>query len=394
MTSPRRLLLLTASMGRGGAEQQIVDLAVALRARGWTVAVLMMLEHSDAHSDHMDALAAAGIEFTSLGMTRGQATLSALLGYRSFVRRWRPDVVHSHMVHANLLARIGRVFAPRVPVVSTVHNVVEGKEGVGGMKGSRLREIAYRLTDRLASATTAVSNAATDRYIRVRAAPRDRIVTMPNGFNFSHHPVPLGAPEAVRRELRAEGSFLWVTAGRLVPEKGHDLLLRALQAIRQVHPNVRLAIAGEGPEQEALGRLIRELELEGSATLLGLRRDVPAILAAADAFVLSSYVEGLPMVLLEAAAQGLPIVSTDVGGCREVALPELGAVITETSAAAIATGMLHVMDLSADERAEIGQALQNHVRSEFNLDTIVDRWERLYASVIARRWRDGLLAFR
>ena len=90
------------------------------------------------------------------------------------------------------------------------------------------------------------------------------------------------------------------------------------------------------------------------------------------------------MVLLEAAAQGLPIVSTDVGGCREVASPALGAVITGTNSAAIAKGMLHVMDLSAGERARIGQALQRHVRSEFNLDVIVDRWERLYASVMAR----------
>lgn len=368
MARPRRLLLLTTSMARGGAERQVVDLARKMCARGWVVAVLSMITPTD----YLDELAAGGIEVASLSMTRGRPTLSALLRYGWFVRTWRPDVVHSHMVHANLLARIGRVLAPTVPVVCTVHSVMEGR---------RWREIAYRLTDPLASATTAVSQAAAERYVRVGAVPRGRIVTIPNGFDLSRDVVPDGARETVRRELRVGNSFLWITVGRLVPEKGHDDLLRAFEVVRRVHPDVRLAIAGDGPERLALGRLANGLELDNAATLLGERRDVPSLLAAADAFVLSSHWEGLPMVLLEAAAQRLPVVCADVGGCREVAKPELGAVLTEMSPAALATGMLSVMALSAAERSKIGRDLRNHVQSEFDMDAVVLRWERLYASV-------------
>jgi len=220
MTTARRILFLTTSMGRGGAERQVVDLAAMLRGRGWTVAVLSMT----APSDHQDELAAAAIELGSLDMTRGRPTGAALVRYLSFLRKWRPDVVHAHMVHANLLARIGRAFVPSIPIVSTVHSVVEGR---------RWRELAYRLTDPLSSATTAVSRAATDRYVRVGAVPRGRIVTIPNGFDVSRDPVPTDARNALRRELGLDDAFAWLTVGRLVPEKGHDMLLRAFCQVRR-----------------------------------------------------------------------------------------------------------------------------------------------------------------
>jgi glycosyltransferase involved in cell wall biosynthesis len=355
-------------MARGGAEQQVVDLALKLGARGWRVLVLSMTPPID----HMDELAAAHIKLETLSMQRGRPALVALLRYASFVRAWRPDVVHCHMVHANLLGRIGRLFNPRVPVVCTVHNIVEGP---------RWREVAYRLTDPLASATTAVSAAAAARYVRVGAVPPGRILTIPNGFDFSRDFVPAGAREAVRQALGVDG-FLWVTVGRLVRAKGHDLLLRAFRTVHERRPDARLAIVGDGPAKDALIALTRRLGLEESVTLLGTRRDVPSILAAADSFVLSSRWEGLPMVLLEAAAHRLPIVSTDVGGCREVAKPELGAVLTDVTHEAISNAMLHVMELSSSKRASVGAALRNYIQSEFDIDEIVPRWEQLYASVV------------
>jgi glycosyltransferase involved in cell wall biosynthesis len=88
------------------------------------------------------------------------------------------------------------------------------------------------------------------------------------------------------------------------------------------------------------------------------------------------------MVLLEAAAQSLPIVSTDVGGCREVVRPELGGVLTEPTPEAITSGMLSVMNLRPDERAAIGSALRTLVQSEFDMGAIVARWEALYTSLM------------
>jgi glycosyltransferase involved in cell wall biosynthesis len=371
MIRQRRLLLVVTSMARGGAEQQVVDLAMALRARDWVVAVLSMTTPSD----HVDELIAAGIDVTTLNMRRGRPTPASFVRYGAFVRRWRPDIIHSHMVHANLLARIGRLFAPTVPVVCTVHTVMEGR---------RWRAIAYRLTDRLANTTTAVSQAAADQSVRVGAVPGGRVTVIPNGFAFTRARIADGAGEAIRRELGAVDGFLWVSVGRLVPEKGHDLLVDAFEMVREKRPDARLAIAGDGPLRPALDQLVAGRGLTGSAILLGERRDVPALLAAGNAFVLSSRWEGLPMVLLEAAAQALPIVCTDVGGCREVARPELGAILARTNPIDLARGMLRVMDLAPAERARTGEQLRNLVRSEFDMDAVVVRWEELYTSLMAR----------
>lgn len=370
MNESKRVLFVTTSVARGGAQRQIVDLATTLRSIGWKVAVLSMTTPSE----YLGELAAGDIDVVSLDMARGRPTPAALLRYGRFVRRWKPDVIHSHMVHANLLARIGRVFAPGVPVVCTVHSVVEG---------ARWREIAYRLTDPLASATTAVSEAAAERYVRVGAVPKGRITALPNGFDFSRQ-VPDGARDTIRGALGVGDAFLWFTAGRLERAKGYDLLLSAFDAVRRARPGARLAIAGDGPERSALDGIVEGLALANSAILLGDRQDVPSILAAADGFVLSSRWEGLPMVLLEAAAQGLPIVCTDVGGDREVARPELGGILVDVDPAAIATGMLELMDLTPAARAQIGHSLREHVRSNYDLTEVVARWESVYAAVRAR----------
>ena len=370
MTVPPRLLFVTTSMDRGGAQRQIVDLAARLHAAGWPVAVLSMTTPSE----YLDELDAADVEIASLHMAPGRPTPAAFARYGRFIRRWKPDIIHSHMVHANLLARLGRVFAPRVPVICTVHNVVEG---------ARWREIAYRLTDPLATLTTAVSEAAAERYVRVGAAPKGRITAFPNGFDFSR-PVPDGARASIREALEVGDAFLWVTAGRLDVQKGYDLLLAAFDNVRRSRPDARLVIAGDGPERAVLDGILARLGLAGCATLLGDRQDVPSILAAADGFVLSSRWEGLPMVLLEAAAQGLPIVCTDVGGDREVARPELGGVLVDVDPGSIAAGMLRVMAMDPAARAAIGAALQEHVRTGYDMAAVVERWKATYAAVLAR----------
>ncbi len=377
MSAGSRVLMVITSMARGGAERQVVDLAAGLTRRGWEVRVVSMLPPRDFQAE----LATAGVGLVSLDMRRGRPTVAALRRYRSVVRGWHPDIVHSHMVHANLLARLGRVLVPAVPLVCTIHNVNEGP---------RWRELAYRVTDPLASSNTAVSRVAAERFQRVGAVPRGRITYLPNGHTFGDW----GVSEIERQRLRADlgvspDAFLWLAVGRLMPAKGHDVLLEALARVALRRPDVRAVIAGEGPERAALSARTAALGLAGTATLLGERRDVPALLSAADAFVMSSRWEGLPIALLEAAAHGLPIVSTDAGGSRDVVDPESGGVLVGTSADSLAAGMLSVMEWSPAERAHAGLTLRAHAKAEFDLDLVLDRWEVLYQALLempADRW--------
>jgi len=364
----RRLLLLITSLGRGGAERQIVDLTVRFRRRGWAVAVVSMTEPWA----HVEELKAAGAEIVDLGMQRARPTPRGFLKYVRFVRKWRPDVIHSHMVHANLLARAGRIFNWSVPVVCTAHNVNEG---------ARWREIAYRLTDRAASQTTAVSSVISERYERIGAVGRGRIITVPNGIDLADESVSDETRAAKRRELGGPDGFVWICVGRLVPEKGHAMLVEAFDAVRRTHPDIRLAIVGYGMEEAHVAQVVADRGLGDVVFQLGERHDVAALLASSDAFVMASHWEGLPMVLLEAAAQALPIVSTDVGGNRDIARADLGAILCEPTVDSLAAAMSALLDKTPAERARIGQALQANVRAGFDLERVADRWEEIYASV-------------
>jgi len=282
------------------------------------------------------------------------------------------------MIHANLLARMTRLFV-KVPVlICTAHSITEG---------GRPRELAYRLTDSLADITTQVSEAGKQRYIQVGAVPPHKIVYIPNGIDTSRfQPNPM-VRQAVREQLGcAPDAFVWLTVGRLEPVKNHLELLCAFREVTAVHPHARLLIAGQGPLQAATEQRITELGLAERVRLLGVRRDIPDLLNAADAFVLPSLWEGMPLTLLEASATALPIVATDVGGNAEVVLEgETGYLVPVKDTEALAQAMLRVMNLSEADRSAIGQAGRAHVVQNFDLERVVDRWEALYRELLQRK---------
>ena len=369
-----RVALLTTSLARGGAESQIVQCAIALRRRGWETAVVSLLDPTAFAGE----LAAAGVPVHSLGMRPGHADPRGLVRLIGFLRVFRPQILHSHMFHANLVARVVRLFSPVPVVISTLHSIAESSRETAGV---RWRDLAYRLTDPLADMVTAVSRAVADRHRSSGAARAAKLRVIPNGVDTGrYHPDP-ARRESVRREMGIEERFVWLAAGRLLWKKDHASLLRAFA--RQ--PDAVLLIAGEGPEGHRLRHQVRELAMEARVRFLGTRQDLPALMNAADGFVLSSVVEGLPMVLLEAAASGLPAVATDAGGVREcVAGGETGFVVPRSDCDALAAAMSRLALLPAEERARMAHAARALAMERFDMDTVVAEWERLYRELLER----------
>jgi glycosyltransferase involved in cell wall biosynthesis len=369
-----RVTYITTGLAYGGAETQIKELATRLQRRGWKISIASMLPPIA----YVEELEAAGICVYNLRMRRKVPDPRAVLRLAAIMRRERPLLIHSHMIHANLLARITRLFV-KVPVlICTAHSITEG---------GRPRELAYRLTDSLADITTQVSEAGKQRYIQVGAVPPHKIVCIPNGIDTSRfQPNPM-VRQAVREQLGcAPDAFVWLTVGRLEPVKNHLGLLSAFREVAAVHPNARLLIAGQGSLQAATEQRIVELGLADRVRLLGLRRDIPDLLNAADAFVLPSLWEGMPLTLLEASAAALPIVATDVGGNSEVVLDgKTGYLVPPQEAKALTQAMLRVMLLSENDRIAMGLAGRAHVVQNFDLERVVDRWEALYRELLQRK---------
>lgn len=360
-------MFVVTGLAYGGAEIQVAALSKGLRQRGWDVSVVSLMEPRAL----TDELRAHGVEIRSLGMKRGQADWRGLVKLRKIVREFRPDIVHSHMVHANLLARVVRVIAPVPGLICTAHNTDEG---------AQWRYVAYRLTDRLCDHMTNVSAVSVEASIERGAVPAGKIECVPNGVDFSRFRVGEEVRELVREELGVGGDFLWLAVGRLEAQKDYPNLLHAFADVARGCRSTRLAVVGDGPLRGELKALANRLGVAEKISWLGLRDDVPHLLKAADAYVMSSEWEGLPMVLLEASAAGLPIVATDVGGVREIVAPEAGGtLVAARDHTGLADAMRQLMGLSADELSSRGAKASAHARSRYSLDAVLDRWEEMYA---------------
>jgi glycosyltransferase involved in cell wall biosynthesis len=319
-----------------------------------------------------------GFRTESLDMRRGVPDPRGLARAARLIRDWRPDVVHSHMVHANLMARVLRLMVPIPVLVSTIHNIYEG---------GPLRMMAYRLSNTLVDHMTIVSEAAADRFVGDRIMPRGLLTVIANGVDTEQiRNVPAGSRESVRATLGMHGEFAWLAVGRFETAKDYPTMLRAFAQVRSRQPGAVLLLVGRGSLQAETEVLARELGLGDAVRFLGVRNDVPMLMNAADGYVMSSAWEGMPMVLLEAGAAGLPIVATAVGGNREVVLDDrTGFLVPPRDPEALAAAMLRLGGLPEAERRAMGERGHEHIRASYGLARVATRWEELYREVSSRK---------
>jgi glycosyltransferase involved in cell wall biosynthesis len=313
------------------------------------------------------------VDLVRLEMRKTPASfLAGLLRARRWLRDFQPDLIHSHVFPANMAARLLKILYPRAKVLSTVHNVYEG---------SWPRMLAYRLTDGLSRRTAFVSQAAADRFARLKAVPARKASVLTNGIDTAEF-----APSAERRtNLRAQmgvrEEFVWLAAGRIVPAKDFPNLLRAFARVRATLPEARLWIAGEAHGAGFDAIQAQAAELGASVRWLGLRRDMPALLDAADGFVLASAWEGMPLAVGEAMAMEKPVAATDVGGVREL-VGEAGVMVPAKNPQALAEAMLEMMRRTDEERGSLGRVARERIAARFSIDARADEWEALYQALL------------
>jgi glycosyltransferase involved in cell wall biosynthesis len=365
-----RIMLVTTSLMVGGAERQVFLLAQEFAGMGHAVEVVSMRQPMA----FVQELTDAGVGVTSLGFTRGKPSISGMMRLVRRVRQWRPDVVHSHMIHANLLARASRLLAP-VPVsISTVHSLTEG---------ARWRELAYRATDGLATLSTNVCQAGAQRYQRVGAAPAGRMIALPNGIDVDAFRFSSQRRVRLREELELGDRFAWLAVGRLEEPKDLPTMLRAFA---ELPPGRRvLLLAGEGPLREEAEGLVHTLGIAPDAVrFLGQRSDIADLMSAADAYLMSSAWEGLPLVLIEASAAKLPIVTTDVGGTAEVVEEGInGFLVPAGKPVELAAAMLRMEGQDRERLSTMGEAGLALAHERYEIGAVAARWIRLYRELKA-----------
>ncbi|MFC5864805.1 glycosyltransferase [Acidicapsa dinghuensis] len=365
-----RILYVLTSLGIGGAEKQVIDLAARMSEQGHKVSFLI-LKHSVEEWPVKGPVLRLNLAKTAASLLRG------LRFARSFLALIRPDIVHSHTYPANLFARLLLIKRfkefSRPGLVNTIHNVYEG---------GWHRMLLYRLTNRWVDRITAVSTAAAERFIHLHAVPAVKITVLTNGIDTDHFNPDRAQRRRVRNQMLVDKEFVWIAVGRIAPAKDYPNLLRAFHLLQQAKPETQLWIAGEGnPASLAIDS---DLQNNPAIRWLGLRYDIAELLDAADGFVLSSAWEGLPIALAEAMAMAKTVVATDVGGVREL-VGDAGFLVPPRNSEALKDTMQKAMSTPVERRRFLEAAARSRIRQSFSLQSKVSEWEKLYGQILEGR---------
>jgi glycosyltransferase involved in cell wall biosynthesis len=356
----------------GGAQKLLVTLAEGARGRDLRLEVLSLRRRDDSPiAQQLERLGVGVREFP----IRRLADPAQFTEITRFLRGNRYDLLHTHLTYSNILGGLaGRLTG--LPVVATLHNTRTGKR-----RGDAARQWleAYVLR-RWARRRLAVGYAVAEAHRQILG--RASLEVIPNAVGV---PARISAEErrAVRQELTGDpGRPILISLGRLTQQKAYGDLISAFSRVSEKHPSAALLIAGEGLLRPDLEAQIAALGLDSQVHLLGLRDDVPRLLAASDIFVSSSHWEGLPVAVLEAMAAGLAVVATAVGDVPRVVTPETGIIVPPKQPDRLTEAMVELLDDSARQRS-LGHSARDHVRLNYSIGAWTDRLLAIYAE--ARR---------
>jgi glycosyltransferase involved in cell wall biosynthesis len=367
------VLFLLRSMRAGGAERQLVTLAMGLRARGRRVHVVTFYPDGEL----VPELAAAGVPLTSLNK-RGRwdlATVSFRLVH--LIRRERPQVLHPYLPDPNLLTALLRPVLPRLRLVWGVRAAYMDLSNYDWV--ARASNWTAAALSRQADAII-VNSRAGELYLRTQGYPADRLHVVPNGIDtayFRHDP---GGQERVRAEWGVTPATPLIgLVARIDPIKDHGTFLRAAAHLAKRRPDVRFVCVGAGSvaNERDLREQISSLGLGDRVRWAGGRSDMPAVYSALDIATSTSIGEGFPNAVAEAMACGTPCVVTDVGDSAWI-VDGLGEVVPPSAPVAVADAWERVL---ANDDRRVRRTQRERIVSEFSVERLVSRTEQLLWNV-------------
>lgn len=365
--SQPKILLLIESGGPGGAERLVLNLAEAYKARGLEVAVLNFRDGW--LTQELDERKIPRFSITS----ERSLDLSLPFKIAEIVKREKFSVIHSHLLDSNFYGGLAARIAG-VKHVATEHGDIHHTK-----RKKFLRLKLFILSWFCPTKFVSVSEFSA-RVLRELGVPQGKLSVVHNPALVAESLDPLSRTETRRLiGVGDEQHFVWLHTAMLRAVKNQKLLLEAFAAAVNKNPAQTLCLAGEGPERAALEQFAQELGLKDRVKFLGFQRDTSRWYQASDGFVLSSLSESLPMALLEAAAAGLPLVGTDVGGVNEIIHQNQNGLLVQSGKAVALFGAL---DRLASDRAlarQMGQRSKELVEAEFSLARSVSSYLQLFA---------------
>lgn len=305
---------------------------------------------------------------------RGKLDWSTVRQLRILVVKYSINIINPHGYKADLYA-YAAAWPNRTALVATVHN----------WPSRRLSMRAYAVLDRLVlrrfDKIIGVSEVPSNILTRSRVAS-NKIATIPNGVDVERF--DLAAP-SLRKEFAPDDAVLVGFVGRLVPDKGGEILLCAAQQVLAVRPTIKFVFVGEGPSRKRWEALARQLDIEKQVVFVGARRDMPGVYSSLDVVVLPSFIESAPMCLLEAMATGKPVIATRVGAVPQLLTSDqIGFLVEPGDVDALSAAILRVLE-DHELALRLGKNGRQHVIQKFSVETMARSYLFHYKQVLANR---------
>jgi len=366
----------------GGTRRHLVDVARGQRAQGIDVHLAVATARDPDFPADLDALEQAGVCVTRVPMVREISPSADWRAGRSLIglmKSVRPDVVHTHSSKAGVLGRIASVRSGIGLRVHTPHTFAFLFEALfGRARRALFRQVETRLS-RYTDRVIAVSDSEAETFASSGVVPPERIRVVKNGVEGARF-CDVAACDLTALELDPEAPTAAVV-GLLYAAKGQDLALECLT--RPGCESLQLLMVGPG-ESSGLKRLAQTLGVSDRVRFLGPRRDVPEILQAVDFLLLPSRWEGMPYIVLEAMASGLPVVSTPVDGARDLVQDERTGFLAEAIAVdPLSRVLARMCALSTVERRTLGCAGRESVADDYSIERMVAGLCQVYEEALA-----------
>ena len=381
-----RVLHVITTLARGGAERQLVNLV--RNTGGAEFAHVICYLHPP--SDFAAELEAAGHEVICLNLPRKWPWLFAPARLVPLLRAQRPDLIQTWLFEADMSARLSTLIGPRIPIINTLHLTTYDAETIRAAGWPPRKMAVLQRLDRWTARAArplfvAVSEAVKRSAVRNLGVPAADVRVIYNSIDQATLSCPPGEPARIRQaaQLPAD-AFVYVNVGRLAPQKGQPVLLRAFRQVAAALPDAYLVFVGEGLEEEALKALARELGVAERVRFLGRRADVGACLEMADAFVFPSLFEGLPLAPIEAMLKGLPCIVARIEPVLELfADGETGVLVAPGSVDELAAAMMKLYR-EPELRRRLGARGRAEAVARFDSGTGLRAWEQLYRELAPR----------
>ncbi|NRB20328.1 MAG: glycosyltransferase [Rhodobacteraceae bacterium] len=373
---PLKLAYIVDTLVTGGAERLVVTFAKAVKSRQDIHLTVFVL--STGETAFFKELKDAGVEVVCLP---GKNLIDAARFLRlvSALRSRSIDYVHAHLITSTVVggfaaALLGIAFA------TTIHNVKASTARV-----SKVRSFLYRRVLRMSRTTPIAVGQAVAEAALADTGQRDCLVVA-NAVS-PEAVAPAGAGAVIRADLGLEGHRVLIAVGAIIGQKAYQDLLVAFSQVAAQTPDVLLLIVGNAPEAgryAALQTQARDLRIDGQVRFLGLRRDIPDLLAAADLFVSASHWEGAPVSLLEAMANGLACVMTDVGDNRQILSGTGSPIVAASQPEALAEALTDMLN-DHPARARARQAARTRALKHYGVEAWVNRLIGIYRDAGVRQ---------